>query len=262
MRTKLIAGPRLDVDGFVQVGNSLYATDGSPDENPFFVAFGSSLSYALRSFHATGQVQERTGYDAGSSFQVGATGPISPAVSLFGSYTGSYTQSIVDTEGRGGLAYRPSRNDRYVTLLSYDVYRSNLTDYDAYTTNVVQLQELYRSSTRTEFAASAAYKITGDTFFAPHTTIFGLRADQRIGGRFDIGSEVHWSDVAPLGGTNATGFAAEAGERLGSTLRLAAGYNFQGFADPETAVNATHRGLYVTMSSYIDRIFGWGKDDK
>ncbi len=261
VRTKLITGPRLNVDGFLQIGNSLYSTYDT-NQSPFFVTTGTSIDYAIKSFHADGQVQVRTGFDSGSSFQLGATGPISPAVSLYGSYQGSYTENVFDTEGRGGVAYRPSRNDRYVTLLSVDVYRSNLTNYDAYTTNVVQLQELYRSSTRTEFAASAAYKITGDNFFAPHTTIFGIRGDQRIGGRFDIGSEVHWSDVAPIGGTQATGFAAEAGYRLGSTLRLAGGYNFQGFADPETAVNATHRGVYVTLSSYIDRIFGWGKDDR
>jgi hypothetical protein len=262
IRTKVIAGPRLNADFFVQVGDSLYATYGSPNANPFFVAAGTSLDYTLKTFKATGQIQERTGFDSGSSFQLGATGPISPAVSLYGSYGGSYTENVYDTQGRGGLAYRPSRNDRYVTLIDVDVYRSNLDNYDAYTTNVVQLQELYRSSTRTEFAASAAYKLTGDSFFAPRTTIFGLRADQRIGGRFDIGSEVHFSDIAPISGTNATGFAAEAGYRIGSTLRLAGGYNFQGFADPDTAINPTHRGLYVTMSSYIDRIFGWGKDTK
>jgi len=204
-------------------------------------------------------VQVRSGFDSGSTFQLGATGPISPAVSLFGSYTGSYTEDVVDEEGRGGLAYRPSRNDRYVTLLSVDAYRTNLTNYDAYVTNVAQLQELYRSSTRTEWAGSLAYKLTGDAFFAPHTSILGLRGDQRIGSRFDIASEAHWSRIAPIGATSATGFAAEAGYRLGSTLRLAGGYNFAGFADPETAVSPTHRGLYITLSTYIDRILGWGK---
>jgi hypothetical protein len=261
MRTKIITGPRLNADGFIQVGNSLYSTYDT-NQSPFFITAGTSLDYALKTFHANGQVQVRTGFDSGSSFQLGATGPISPAVSLYGSYQGSYTENVFDTEGRGGLAYRPSRNDRYVTLLSVDVYRSNLTNYDAYTTNVAQLQELYRPSTHTELAASIAYKITGDSFFAPHTTIYGVRGDQRIGNRFDLGSEVHWSDVAPIGGTNATGLAVEAGYRLGSTLRLAAGYNFQGFADPETAVNPTHRGIYVTLSTYIDRIFGWGKDNR
>jgi hypothetical protein len=262
MRTKLLATARFNADGFFQLGDSLYSTYNTPAASPYFMTVGTSMDYHLTTFKATGQVQIRTGFDSGSSFQLGSTGPISPAVSLYGSYTGSFTQGIYDTEGRGGLAYRPSRNDRYVTLLSADIYRTNLTDYDAYITNVIQLQELYRSSTRTEWAASAAYKITGDSFFAPRTEIWGMRGDQRIGGRFDIGSEVHWSDIAPLSGTNATGFAAEAGYRLGSTLRLAAGYNFSGFADPDTAINPTHRGVYVTLSTYIDRIFGWGKDDQ
>ena len=66
--------------------------------------------------------------------------------------------------------------------------------------------------------------------------------------------------MAPISGTNATGFAVEAGYRIGSTLRLAGGYNFSGFADPDTAVSPTHRGFYVTLSTYIDRIFGWGQD--
>jgi hypothetical protein len=259
VRTKLIVGPRLNANFFIQVGNSLYSTYAS-NASPFFAAFGTSLDYAISTFHTTGQVQVRTGFNSGSSFQLGATGPISPAVSLFGSYTGSYTIGEYDTEGRGGIAYRPSRNDRYVTLASLDIYQSSLINYNGYITNVAQLQELYRSSTRTEWAASAAYKLTGDAYFAPRTMIYGLRGDQRIGSRFDLGSEVHWSDVAPVANTSATGFAVEAGYRIGSTLRLAGGYNFAGFADPETAVNPTHRGLYVTLSTYIDRIFGWGQD--
>jgi hypothetical protein len=262
IRTRIYTSPRLKADGFFQLGESLYSTYGTANASPYFMAVGTSLDYSQNTFHSTGQVQIRTGFDAGSTFQVGATGPISPAVSLYGSYTGSFTEGVYDTEGRGGLAYRPSRNDRYVTLLSADIYKSNLTNYDAYVTNVVQLQELYRSSSRTEWAASAAYKITGDSFFAPRTTIWGVRADQRIGDRFDLGSEVHFSDIAPISGTSATGFAVEAGYRIGSTLRLAAGYNFSGFADPDTAINPTHRGVYVTLSTYIDRIFGWGKENR
>jgi len=30
--------------------------------------------------------------------------------------------------------------------------------------------------------------------------------------------------------------------------------------DPSTAVSPTHRGIYFTLSSYVDRIFGWGKE--
>jgi hypothetical protein len=129
-------------------------------------------------------------------------------------------------------------------------------------TNVAQLQELYRPSTHTELAASLAYKLAGDSYFQPGTSIYGIRADQRIGSRFDIASEYHASDIAPLNGFSATGFAIEGGYRIGSTLRFAGGYNFSGFADPAASVNPTHRGIYVTLSSYIDRIGGWGKADQ
>ncbi len=260
MRTTLKVSPRFNLSGFAQAGTSLYATYAS-NTSPYFLAAGTGLDYSIPTFHASAQAQVRAGFNSGSSFNLGATGPISPAVSLYASYTGSYTIGVYDTEGRGGLAYRPSRNDRYVTLVSVDAYRSSLTNYNAYNTNVAQIQELYRSSSRTEWAGSLAYKLTGDSYFAPRTTIFGLRGDQRIGSRFDVASEVHWSDIAPISGTNATGLAVEAGYRLGSSWRVAGGYNFAGFADPETAINPTHQGLYVTLSAYIDRFFGWGREN-
>ncbi|MBV8749152.1 MAG: hypothetical protein JO103_05510, partial [Candidatus Eremiobacteraeota bacterium] len=262
VRTKVIATKRLNADGFMQWGQSLFSTYGAAANGtkPNFFTIGTALDYSEKTFHANGQVQIREGFDSGSTFQLGATGPISPAVSLFGAYTGSFTEGVRSTEARAGLAYRPSRNDRYVTLVSVDSLQSNLTNYDAYVTNVAQVQELYRSSTRTEWAGSLAYKITGDSFFAPRTSIFGLRGDQRIGGRLDLAAEGHWSDVAPIHNAQATGLALEAGYRIGSTLRLAGGYNFSGFADPTTAINPTHRGAYATLTSYIDRIFGWGKE--
>jgi hypothetical protein len=261
VRGRVISLPHLTLDAFTQVGEQLYQTYGSmpASASPYFIAFGTAVDYSRATFHATGQVQVRTGYNSGSTTQLGAAGPISPAVSLFGSFSGSYTGAVQNEESRFGLSIRPALNDRYVTLLSVDQYKSNLTNYNAYNTNVAQIEELYRSSTRTEWSASYDYKLTGDSFFAPHTSIFGASVDQRIGSRLDLGSEVHWSEQPPVGQTNATGFAVEAGYRLGHSMRIATGYNFSGFADPDTAINPTHRGMYVTFSSYIDRIFGWGK---
>jgi hypothetical protein len=271
VREKIISTPRLSVDGFLQLGQSLYSTYApatttttgtsapTTGTSPYFLAMGTSVNYTENSFKATGQVQIRTGFDGGSTFQLGATGPISPSVSLFGSATGSYTQDVIDSDYNFGLSYRPALNDRYVTLLSVDTQKSNLTNYDSYVTNIAQIQELYRPSTHTELAGSLAYKLAGDAYFQPGTSIWGLRADQRIGNRFDLASEYHHSDIAPLDGFSATGFAVEAGYRFGSTLRLAGGYNFSGFADPSASVNPTHRGLYFTLSTYIDRVGGWGK---
>jgi hypothetical protein len=264
VREKIISTPRLSLDGFVQIGQSLFSTyePSTVGTSPYFVALGTSADYTERTFHATGQVQVRTGFDSGSTFQLGAAGPISPSVSLYGSATGSYTQDVVDSDYNFGLSYRPALNDRYVTLLSVDTQKSNLTNYDSYVTNVAQLQELYRPSTHTEFAGSLAYKLAGDQYFQPGTAIWGVRGDQRIGNRFDLASEYHVSSIAPLNGFSATGFAVEAGYRIGSTLRAAVGYNFSGFADPAASVNPTHQGIYFTMSTYIDRVGGWGKADQ
>ncbi len=252
--------PELSGDGFAQIGTSL-----SPATVPlncncanFFVT-GASLAYRSHTFSASGQVQLRTGYNGGSSFLFGATGPITDALSLFGSAQASYTPGASASRARGGLSFRPARNDRYVTLLTIDTQTGNLSTTDGYVTNVVQLQELFRPSSRTEFGASLAYKITGDATFAPRTTIYGLSADQRIGPRFDLATELHQSATAPIGGASATGLAIEAGVRLGGGVRVAAGYNFSGFADPATAVSPTHRGIYATITTVIDRVFGWGK---
>jgi len=262
VRGRLLTTPQLTADGFLQVGQELLSPGGTSAVTaaPHFTVAGATLAYSAEDFHAGGQVQVRTGYDGGSTVQFGAAGPISRVTSLFGAFTGSFTSVVKDSETRLGAAYRPASNDRYVTLASVDALRSNIENYDAYVTNVAQLQELYRPSTRTELAASLAYKLTGDAFFAPRTSILGLSANQRIGPRFDVGSEVHRSITAPLSGTAATGFALETGYRVGSTLRLAGGYTFSGFADPTLAVSPTHRGMYLTLASYIDRFFGWGKE--
>ena len=262
-RRRITIAKDLSGDAFLQIGESLLDGSGtSTGSSPYFVTYGTSLNYAEKSFHATAQAQIRTGYLGGSTYALGAAGPISPSFSLFGSLTAAYTNDVADEDARFGLSFRPAQNDRYVTLATLDSRRSNLTDYDGYVSNVAQIQELYRPSRRTELAASVAYKLTGDAYFAPRTSIFGLRADQRIGPRLDIAAEYHHSDVAPIGNVAATGFALEGGLRLGDSLRFAAGYNFSGFTDPAVAVNPTHRGVYVTLSSYIDRVFGWGKEDR
>ncbi|MBD5654331.1 MAG: hypothetical protein IAI50_04020 [Candidatus Eremiobacteraeota bacterium] len=261
-RRTITLGPKLTGDAFAQVGQEFesttlpLATAATPD----FLVFGTSLTYTAKPFTASAQYQERTGFNSGSTMTLGIAGPVSPSVSLFGSMSTAYTQAYDTSNIRAGASYRPANNDRAVTLFSVDSETGNITNYDEYVTNVAQLQELYRPSRRTEFGASLAYKITGDSTFAPRTTIYGLSVDQRVGPRMDFGTELHRTGTAPLNGAQATGLAIEAGYRIGDQLRLAGGYNFSGFADPAAAISPTHHGLYATMSTYIDRIFGWGKD--
>jgi hypothetical protein len=43
-------------------------------------------------------------------------------------------------------------------------------------------------------------------------------------------------------------------------MRVAAGYNFAGSPDPNLVAAPTRKGVYGTVTSVIDNIFGWGKD--
>ncbi|MBD5634688.1 MAG: hypothetical protein IAI49_09440, partial [Candidatus Eremiobacteraeota bacterium] len=198
-RRSIVLGPRLTGDAFAQAGSdttSATTVAGQTAPSPNFLAFGTSLTYAQNAFHATGQIQERTGFNSGSTLEFGAAGPVTTAVALFGSLASSHTQGFDTSSLRAGASYRPANNDRAVTLFSIDTESGDLTNFDEYVTNVAQLQEVYRPSRRTEFGASLAYKITGDQTFAPRTSIYGIRADQRVGPRLDFGAELHRSATA------------------------------------------------------------------
>jgi hypothetical protein len=47
--------------------------------------------------------------------------------------------------------------------------------------------------------------------------------------------------------------------RLGDNTRVGAGFNLRGSADPSLATGPTKRGFYMTVTSVVDRLFGWGK---
>ena len=43
-----------------------------------------------------------------------------------------------------------------------------------------------------------------------------------------------------------------------NSLRAAVGYNFGTTADATLAAAPTRKGVYATLTTTIDRIFGWG----
>jgi hypothetical protein len=56
----------------------------------------------------------------------------------------------------------------------------------------------------------------------------------------------------------AHGLAIEAGHRLTGSLRVAVGYNVRAIADPSLSNAPSRKGFYITMTSVVDRILGWG----
>ncbi len=222
-----------------------------------FNAYNFAFGYANdNNFRIAGGYQFRTGAGNGSTLTLGAGGPIGTEVGLLSSLQEAHGTGINSTDGRVGLSYRPTQNDRGVTLLEYEVHTG--VTYGSTRANVVSIEELYRPTSRLEIAGRYAYKLDGNSDYAAHTSLFGARATQRIGSAFDLGTEARFLNAPGISGAAQTSFAVEGGIRILDRMRLGFGYNFQGAADPRLIGAPTRRGIYATMTSVVDRIFGWG----
>jgi hypothetical protein len=262
-----IAIGRTHGDAFLQHGTSTGTSGTTTDANGAAVAsaggfnlYGLSLSYGDPSnrFRASGAAQIRTGDGAGVSLSLAALGAISPDFSLFASINDARSSSGNQSDERVGLAWRPSRSDFGVTLLQYD-RRDGTGPLTNTQSGVLSLEQVLRVRSRTEIVGRYAYKLDGDSYYAAHSSLAGLRLDQRIGSRFDVGAEVRRASVRGIDGASATAFAVETGVRLGNQTRVGVGYNMRGTADPSLSTTPAHRGAYVTVTSVVDRLFGWGK---
>jgi hypothetical protein len=239
------------------------ATAASQSTSPGgFDIYGLSLAYSIARFHASGQYQLRTGDQRGYTLDLGAAGALSPDFTAFvSSNATSSGTGFNDVDSKATLAYRPSLNDRSVTLFSYEVQNGDITDLPT-NASVLSLEELVRPSRLTEIAARYAYKLDGDSYYPARSSLFGIRVDQRVTSKFDIAAETRYLSAHNIANASTTAFAIEAGYRIGSDLRVAGGYNFSGSPDPSLVAAPTRRGVYGTVTSVIDSIFGWGKDDR
>jgi hypothetical protein len=242
-------------DAFYQHATAAGSTTGGG-----FDLYGVSLSYAdpANKFRASGSTQMRTGSGSGVSISLAAAGALGPDLSVFASVNDARAPGSNQSDERVGLAWRPSRNDNGVTLLEYD-RRDGTGALTNTQSGVVSLEQVLRVRTRTEIVGRYAYKLDGDSYYAAHSSLFGLRLDQKIGARFDVGAEARQASIRGIDGATTTAFALEGGVRLGDNTRVGAGFNLRGSADPSLATGPTKRGFYMTVTSVVDRLFGWGK---
>ncbi len=222
--------------------------------------YGLSLSYAdpANKFRASAATQLRTGSGAGMSVTLAAVGALSPDLSAFASINDARAAGSDQSDERVGLAWRPSRSDAGVTLLQYERSDGN-TDLTNGQSGVLSIEQVLHVRSRTDVAGRYAYKIDGDSFYAANSSLVGLRIDQRVGARFDVGAEVRRAAVKGIDGATSTALAVEFGARIGDVTRVGVGYNLSGTADPSLATTPTHKGAYVTLTSVVDRLFGWGR---
>ncbi len=224
-----------------------------------FTVFGGGLSYTdLKDFRASLSLQTRGGIGGGTTLSGGATGHLGPNLAMLGTLDETFGNGLFAVNDRVSLAYRPDDDDRFISLLGYE-RQSGGYSASAGTADVLSLEELFRITASTEIAGRFAYKLSGDGYYMAHTSLAAMRVTQRLGARFDLGAEVRAINAAKVAGANAGDFAAEAGYRIGSGTRLAAGYNFSTSADPTLTGQPQRRGVYATVTTLIDRVFGWGK---
>lgn len=253
VKEKLVIGKRLTGDLSLQHASAVGANAAG------FDLYGLSLAYAVADrFRATAQYQSRTGSDSGATLDAALAGTLSPSVSAIVTSTSSKTASGFNSvDDRVSLAFRPTGNDRSVALLGYERKDGSVSALGSHT-DVLSLEELYRPGHRLELAGRFAYKLDGNRFYPAQTTLLGVRADERIASRVDLAIETRFLRARAIAGASTTGLALEAGYRIGDDLRVAGGYTFSGSPDPALASAPTRRGLYATVTSVIDRLFGWG----
>ncbi|HZV78346.1 MAG TPA: hypothetical protein VFF60_01910, partial [Candidatus Binatus sp.] len=253
VREKFTVGKNLHGDGFVQDGNAVGAGMSG------FFLYGLNASYQnSHNFTAAASWQNRTGSQPGSSLTAGFSGPLGQSFALQGSVQDSWTPLVFDDQDRVGLAWRPAQNDRGATLVEWD-HRIGSISTLSQQTDVIMVQQVYRPSQTLELAGRWAYKMDGGAYYLPHTSLVGLRSDQRFGPRYDIGIETQVVEPAGIPAAKSTDFAVENGYRIGGAARFAVGYNFAGSADPTLTGAPLRRGVYVTLTSVVDHIFGWGR---
>lgn len=253
VRERLSFG-RIHGDAYVQHG-----TDTSSVAGGVFNVYGTSLTYGDPSnrFHASEQIEWRTGATRGLSLNIGAVGEVAHDFSLFANINDSDTVGQTNDDQRVGLAWRPSRNDDGVTLLQYERETGSGTDLETQS-GVLSLEQVLRVGSGTEVVGRLAYKVDGDSLYAAKSSLAGLRIDQKLGSRFDLGAEVRHANVLGVDGATSTALALEGGVRVAERTRLGFGYNFSASADPSLSTTPTRRGFYLTVTSVVDRLLGWG----
>ena len=221
-----------------------------------FLTYSGSLSYTpSNTFRVSSSVEDRTGTGAGLSLFASAIGSLSEDLSAYADINRNEGAGIESTDDRVGLAWRPAKNERGVTLFGYRE-TSGVSALGGQA-GVLSLEQIYRPTNNLELAGTYDYKLDGDQYFAAKTGLFGIRATQKIGPHFDIGAEYEATQTVDAPASGAQGLAIESGLRMGQ-MRVAAGYNVRAIADPSLSNTPSHKGFYLTVTSLVDRFFGWG----
>lgn len=227
--------------------------------------FRSAVRYELRDRNGAGQL-----------FTIGAAGRLGENTTTMarvqwarGRFNERENSSMNAT---AALAFRPLDTDRFAVLFSYN-HRSLLQDgaeingiRQAATrdrADTLSSDALWQASRDLELYGRFALRFgaNGDglhEYASALTYLAQLRAQQRIGSRFDLAGETRWL-MQPSSFTRRTSYGAEMGFWPMPDLRFGLGYNFTSAAEPNGVMmfgnRSYRRGFYFTISTKLSSLF-------
>ncbi|MEO6914067.1 MAG: hypothetical protein ABI182_08625 [Candidatus Baltobacteraceae bacterium] len=224
-----------------------------------FSVWGGNLGFAnAHSLHATLAYQTRSGNSGGSTANAGIAGSLTPDLSIIGTIQRSYSQASLAVDDNVSMAYRSLANDHFESLLGYTRTTGN-SGVDTSVANVISFEELFRPIEGFDVASRIAYKLDGGGGYTARTMLVSVRARQQIAKMLDVAAEVRHVSVPSIANADATDFSTEVGYQVGNSARVAVGYTFSGSVDPTLVGHPQRKGFYLTVTSLVNRIFGWGK---
>jgi hypothetical protein len=246
-------GQRLTLSEQVQAANGIGSGAGG------FTVETTQLSYAApgNTVRASVGYQDRSGSGEGSTLNLGLAGHLSPNIGAMAFSQRAYGNGLTAINDRASLAYRPLGDDRFVALFGYT--RTNGSSLTGATPDVYSFDGIFRPAAGTELAGRFAMEDDAALGTPIKSLLYAARARQDIGRRNDVGVEIRTLSIPAANGSRTTSAALEAGHTIGNSARAAIGYNVSGSVDSTLLDQPGRKGWYVTFSSLVSRIFGWGR---
>jgi hypothetical protein len=177
--------------------------------------------------------------------------------SLGGFYGGGYTEAVI------GYAYRPVHHDRVTALAKY-TYFYNVPTADQVTmenTAVEYIQKSHVASLDLTYDLTAHWSVGGKyayrlgeasldrvqlDFFQNSAQLAVLRLDRRFRKNWDSMAEVRMLTLPDIS-QRRRGALTAVYRRIGSNVKVGAGYNFTDFSDDLTDLKYNHHGVFFNV---------------
>ncbi|HEY5885696.1 MAG TPA: DUF11 domain-containing protein [Pyrinomonadaceae bacterium] len=214
------------------------------------------------------ELRDRSGKE--HLFVIGAAGRVNDSITALSRFQFTQTQfgeqQTVSLDGTAAAAIRPSTNDKFGLLLSYNRRTREIavnianTDPTRDRIETLSTDAFYQLTPRFELSGRVAARFNANgqdntPFVSTLTYLTQGRAQYRFAKQFDLAMETRVL-YQPSSFTMRKSYGAELGYWALPDLRLGAGYNFTSAIEPSGAViGGKRRGFYFNISTKLSNLF-------